>query len=60
MTQKEKKDVIKSLINEIKTQKEVMMDSMTSFTMDDTSFNYYKKGFGDGITQVIEILKEEL
>ena len=60
MTQKERKDVIKSLINEIKMQKSLMMDTLISDTMDETSFKYYKQGFGDGINIVIDILKEEL
>ena len=60
MTQKEKKEVIKSLINEIKMQKSLMMDTLVSDTMDETSFKYYKQGFGDGISIVIDILKEEM
>ena len=49
MTQKEKKEVVKSLVNEIKMQKSLMMDTLVSDTMDDASFKYYKQGFGDGI-----------
>lgn len=60
MTQKERKEVIKSLINEIKMQKSLMMDTLVSDTMDEISFKYYKQGLGDGINIVIDTLKEEL
>ena len=60
MTQKEKKEVIKSLFNEIKMQKALIMDTLVSDTMDETSFKYYKQGLGDGINIVIDILKEEM
>lgn len=60
MTQKEKKEVTKSLINEIKMQKALIMDTLVSDTMDETSFKYYKQGLGDGINIVIDIIKEEL
>ena len=59
MTQKEKKDVIKSLENEIKNQMPVVLDSIKCDTMTEEQLHYFINGVMKGMNLCIDILKEE-
>lgn len=60
MTKKEKNDVIKFLINEIKKQKDAVVNTLECKNMDEINFAYYKQGFSDGIDIAIYTLQDEL
>ena len=59
MTQREKRDFIRSLKKEIKAQQAVVLDSIECTTMSPAEIAYYKRGIGDGMELCIDILTEE-
>lgn len=59
MTQKERRDLIRSLKKEIKAQQAVILESIECETMTPAEFAYYKRGVGDGMNLCIDILMEE-
>lgn len=59
MTQREKRDLIRSLKKEIKTQMKEVLNSIESPTMSKETFAYYKCGIEQGMKVCIDILTEE-
>lgn len=59
MTQREKRDLIRSLKEEIKAQQAVILESIECETMTPLELAYYKRGIGDGMKLCIDILTEE-
>lgn len=59
MTQREKRDLIRSLKKEIKAQMPIILNSIECPTMSPAEFAYYKRGIGDGMKLCIDILTEE-
>lgn len=59
MTQKERRDLIRSLKCEIKTQMPIILDSIKCDTMTPEQIAYFRSGVGKGIEVCIDILTEE-
>lgn len=59
MTQREKRDLIRSLKKEIKTQTPIILDSIKCDTMTPEQMAYFKSGVGKGIKVCVDILSEE-
>lgn len=59
MTKREKRDLIRSLKKEIRTQMNEILNSMEAPTMSKEAFAYYKCGIEQGIKVCIDILTEE-
>ena len=59
MTQREKRDLIRSLKREIKTQIPIILESIECKTMTPEQLAYFKSGIGKGMEASIDILTEE-
>lgn len=59
MTQRERRDLIRLLKKEIRTQMNEILNSMEAPTMSKEAFAYYKCGVEQGIKVCIDILTEE-
>lgn len=59
MTQREKRDLIRSLKKEIKAQMPIILDSIQCNTMTPEQIAYFRSGVGKGMEVCIDILSEE-
>lgn len=59
MTKNETNNLISSLIEEIKKQNRVILDSIQCESMTDEQLHYFKQGLKYGLMSAIDILKEE-
>lgn len=59
MTKNETNNLISSLIEEIKKQNRVILDSVQCESMTDEQLHYFKQGLKYGLMSAIDILKEE-
>lgn len=59
MTKREKRDLIRSLKKEIKTQLPIILNSIECPTMTSEQIAYFKSGVGRGIEVCLDILTEE-
>lgn len=59
MTKNETNNLISSLIEEIKRQNRVILDSIQCESMTDEQLHYFKQGLKYGLMSAIDILKEE-
>lgn len=59
MTQREKRDLIRSLKKEIKAQIPIILDSIKCDTMTPEQIAYFRSGVGKGMEVCIDILSEE-
>lgn len=59
MTKNETNNLISSLIEDIKKQNRVILDSVQCESMTDEQLHYFKQGLKYGLMSAIDILKEE-
>lgn len=59
MTKNETNNLISSLIEEIKKQNRVILDSIQCESMTEEQLHYFKQGLKYGLMSAIDILKEE-
>lgn len=59
MTKNETNNLISSLIEEIKQQNRVILDSIQCESMTEEQLHYFKQGLKYGLMSAIDILKEE-
>lgn len=59
MTQREKRDLIRSLKKEIKAQMPIILDSIRCETMTPEQMAYFRSGVGKGMEACVDILTEE-
>ena len=59
MTKQEKRDLIRLLKKEIKTQIPIVLESIKCKTMTNAELAYFKSGVGKGMELCINILTEE-
>ena len=59
MTKNETNNLISSLIEEIKQQNRVILDSIQCESMTEEQLHYFKQGLKYGLMSAIDIIKEE-
>lgn len=59
MTQKERRDLIRSLKKEIKAQMPIILESIKCDTMTPEQLAYFRSGVGKGMEVSVDILTEE-